>query len=107
MLLAVLVLDLWWSIIIFAEIYSGFGVKLPTLVQILIDHSDFVRRWFYLLVPLMFAGLVADYRFYIYLYMKSGQKSARLWAYGITFLLTSAIGFYVFALLSFISIRWG
>ncbi len=70
------------------------------MVQILIDHADFVRQWFYLLVPLVIAGLVADYRCYIYLFMRSGKKSARKWAYGITFLLSSAIGFYVYALCS-------
>jgi hypothetical protein len=64
-------------------------------------NPDLVRQCFFLLVPLVIAGLVADYRLYIFLYLKSGKKSARLWAYGITFLLSSTIGFYVFALISY------
>ncbi len=99
-LLTVLIWYLCRIVPIVGEVFSGFGGKLPWLVQTLIDHAEFVREWFYLLVPTVIVGLVVDYRYYIYLYLKSGKKSARLWAYGITFLLSSAIGFYVFALCS-------
>ena len=32
---------------IFAEMFSGFGKELPALTQMLVDVSDFVKRWWY------------------------------------------------------------
>jgi hypothetical protein len=52
-------------------------------------------------VLLTVVGLIADYRFFVHLFHKSGQKTARLWAYSVNFLLTAINFFYVFAWLSF------
>ena len=34
---------------IFAEMFSGFGKELPALTQLLVDVSDFVKRWWYVI----------------------------------------------------------
>ncbi len=36
---------------IFAEMFSGFGKPLPALTQTLVDVSDFVKNWWYIVVP--------------------------------------------------------
>lgn len=36
---------------VFAEMFSGAGQKLPALTQLLVDMSDFVKKWWYVLLP--------------------------------------------------------
>ena len=36
---------------IFAEMFSGFGKPLPALTQTLVDVSEFVKSWWYVVVP--------------------------------------------------------
>jgi len=101
---AVLLICLFWYLVGFVPLFAenlGFGARLPWLIQVLIDHSDFVKEWFLPLVLFVLAGLIVDYRFYVHLYHKSGRKTARLWAYSMNFLLTAINVFYVFAWLSF------
>ena len=40
---------------IFAEMFNGFGKKLPALTQALVDVSDFGKRWWYVIIP----GIIA------------------------------------------------
>ncbi len=94
-LLTVLIWYLRWIVPPFAEMFWGSGAKLPWAIRMMIYHSDFVWQWFYLLVPFLIAGLVADYRFYIFLYLNWGKISAQKWAYRVTFLLIAFLGFYV------------
>ena len=41
---------------IFAEMFSGFGKELPWLTQKLVDVSDFVKAWWYIIVPSVVAA---------------------------------------------------
>lgn len=42
---------------VFAEMFEGFGKELPALTQALVDISNFVKKWWYIIVP-SFAGSV-------------------------------------------------
>lgn len=56
---------------VFAEIYTGFGSKLPGPTQFLINLSNFVRDWF-LLIILAGGGLV--YAWLYFIKTKSGRE---------------------------------
>jgi type IV pilus assembly protein PilC len=56
---------------VFGEIYTGFGSKLPGPTQFLIDLSDFVRKWF-LLIILAMGGAV--YGWLSFIKTKSGRE---------------------------------
>ncbi len=36
---------------IFAEMFAGFGKDLPALTQSLVDFSNFIKKWWYVIVP--------------------------------------------------------
>ena len=38
---------------VFAEMFSGFGKELPWLTQKLVDVSDFVKKWWYVILPIV------------------------------------------------------
>jgi len=42
----------------FAEMFSGFGKPLPALTQRLVDVSDFVKQWWYVLLPGVIAAVI-------------------------------------------------
>ena len=42
---------------VFAEMFSGFGKELPWLTQKLVDISDFVKSWWYIIVPSVVAAV--------------------------------------------------
>jgi type IV pilus assembly protein PilC len=44
---------------VFADIYSGFGAKLPGPTQFLIDISDILKHWLIVVIPLAAAGVYA------------------------------------------------
>lgn len=56
---------------VFGEIYTGFGSKLPGPTQFLIDLSDFIRKWF-LLIILGMGGAV--YGWLAFIKTKSGRE---------------------------------
>ena len=42
---------------VFAEMFSGFGKELPWLTQKLVDVSDFVKAWWYIILPIVVAAV--------------------------------------------------
>ena len=44
---------------VFAEMFSGFGKELPWLTQKLVDVSDFVKAWWYIILPIVVAAVWA------------------------------------------------
>ena len=42
---------------VFAEMFSGFGKELPWLTQKLVDVSDFVKSWWYVILPIIVAAV--------------------------------------------------
>lgn len=42
---------------IFAEMFGGFGKDLPFLTQMLVDISEFVKGWWYIIAPIIFVAL--------------------------------------------------
>lgn len=44
---------------VFVEMFEGFGSKLPTPTQILVDLSDFIRNYWYFLLAAVIAGAIA------------------------------------------------
>ena len=42
---------------VFAEMFSGFGKELPWLTQKLVDVSEFVKNWWYVIGGVVFVGL--------------------------------------------------
>lgn len=42
---------------VFAEMFSGFGKDLPLLTQKLVDISNFVKSWWYIIVPAVVFGV--------------------------------------------------
>jgi len=44
---------------VFKDIYAGFGSQLPTPTQIMINVSDFMRRYFYVVIALAVSGFFA------------------------------------------------
>ena len=42
---------------VFAEMFSGFGKELPWLTQKLVDVSDFVKAWLYIILPVVAAAV--------------------------------------------------
>ena len=43
---------------VFAEMFSGFGKKLPWLTQTLVDISNFVKSWWYVIGGVIFVGVI-------------------------------------------------
>ena len=43
---------------VFAEMFSGFGKELPWLTQKLVDVSEFVKNWWYVIAGVIVAGVV-------------------------------------------------
>ena len=41
---------------IFAEMFAGFGKELPFLTQKLVDISDFGKKWWYIIIPVVIAA---------------------------------------------------
>ena len=44
---------------VFADMFSGFGKELPWLTQKLVDVSDFVKAWWYIILPIVVAAVWA------------------------------------------------
>ena len=44
---------------VFAEMFAGFGKELPWLTQKLVDVSDFVKAWWYIILPIVVAAVWA------------------------------------------------
>ena len=44
---------------VFAEMFSGFGKELPWLTQKLVDVSDFVKAWWYIILPIVVGAVWA------------------------------------------------
>ena len=44
---------------VFAEMFSGFGKKLPALTQLLVDLSDFVKAWWWVIGGVIAVGVFA------------------------------------------------
>ena len=42
---------------VFAEMFSGFGKELPWLTQQLVDVSDFVKAWWYIILPIVIVAV--------------------------------------------------
>ena len=42
---------------VFAEMFAGFGKELPWLTQKLVDVSDFVKTWWYIILPIVGAAV--------------------------------------------------
>ena len=42
---------------VFAEMFSGFGKELPWLTQKLVDVSDFVKAWWYIILPIVIVAV--------------------------------------------------
>ena len=42
---------------VFAEMFAGFGKDLPALTQMLVDASDFGKKWWYVIIPAFFAAI--------------------------------------------------
>lgn len=55
---------------IFAEMFAGFGKKLPALTQSLVDLSTFVKSWWYIIAPIV---VVAVFIFRKWKKTKRGQ----------------------------------
>jgi len=55
---------------IFAEMFAGFGKKLPALTQTLVDLSAFVKSWWYIITPIV---VVAIFLFRKWKKTKRGQ----------------------------------
>lgn len=56
---------------VFADIFSGFGAKLPTPTLALINVSEFLQRWLFYLLPL--AGVVV-YGWFAFIKTKQGRE---------------------------------
>jgi type IV pilus assembly protein PilC len=53
-----------WVIPVFATLYTGLGVALPFATRVVISISNFMARWWWLVLALIIAGLVAANRYY-------------------------------------------
>lgn len=56
---------------IFADIFAGFGAKLPFITQVLIDLSNFMRKYLILLVP---PGILGGWLFKKWMKTPKGQR---------------------------------
>ena len=68
---AVVTIMLIWVIPVFAKLFGDFGAKLPLLTQMMIDLSDFVRRYFFV-IAVAVGG--AGYAFVRYYRTDTGRK---------------------------------
>lgn len=86
----------------FFEVYvGGIGARLHRLLEIQIEASDFLRQWFWLVIPFLPVVLFTDYKAYLHLHVKFGPRVARAWAHAITLVLVSANGFCLLSWLLF------
>lgn len=46
-----------FAVPVFAEMFSGFGKELPALTQMLVNVSDFVKSWWYIIFPSVVAAV--------------------------------------------------
>jgi type IV pilus assembly protein PilC len=58
---------------VFADIYSGFGAKLPGPTQFLINISNILKHWLIVIIPLAVAGV------YAWLYYIKTKKGREFW----------------------------
>ena len=55
---------LWKVIPVFAQLFAGLGGEMPFLTRMVIGASNFVARYFFLIVPAIAAGVVAVGRYH-------------------------------------------
>ncbi len=61
---------------VFADMFSGFGKELPWLTQKLVDVSNFVKKWWFVILP---AAMAAAYLFKRWKKTESGQRRFDEW----------------------------
>ncbi|MGV3756833.1 MAG: hypothetical protein ACO1QS_15740 [Verrucomicrobiota bacterium] len=83
-------------------IFSGTSGHMPRVVQILIEHSNFLRMWFLVIVVVIVLGLRCDHLVYTGLHKKSVRSKAQQYANAVTVALSVVNGFYLFCWLMFV-----
>ncbi len=67
----VVAIILWKVIPVFAQLFAGLGGELPFLTRVVVDASNFLQRYFLIIVPVLLAGYFAARRWYK---TESGRK---------------------------------
>jgi type IV pilus assembly protein PilC len=64
----------------FAELFSGFNIKLPFLTQILVGISSFIRKYFLMIAGMMIIG---SFAFRNYIHTKPGRRAWEKFKFGL------------------------